>query len=78
MFQKVKQCFLHHVCHLRTGNVRETLRPTVQSNTRFADYFSEVLCLKRFDVPRSPSVTVQPEPRAAWKAQRRMEECVPS
>lgn len=30
------------------------------------------------DAPRSPSVTVQPEPRAAWKAQRHMEECVPS
>ena len=30
------------------------------------------------DEPRSPSVTVQPEPRVAWKAQRRTEECVPS
>lgn len=29
-------------------------------------------------LPHSPSVTVQPGPQVAWKAQRRMEECVPS
>lgn len=27
-------------------------------------------------VPHSPLVMVQPEPRAAWKAQHRTEECV--
>lgn len=42
---------------------------------------SQKCCVRKvkvFDVPRSPSVTVPPEPRAAWKAQRRTEECVPS
>lgn len=34
--------------------------------------------LLSLDQPRSPSAMVPPEPRAAWKAQRRMEECVPS
>lgn len=49
---------------------------TTKENTKE----NSVLCLKSrsFDAPRSPSVTVQPEPRAAWKAQRRTEECAPS
>lgn len=75
VFQKVKQCFLHHVCHLWMGNLRGILiKPTVQNSSCFAGYFSR----RSSVVPRSPSAMVQPEPRAAWKAQRRMEECVPS
>lgn len=58
---------------------RDINKTSIQNSTCFAGYVS-CLCLKcrSSDVPRSPSAMVQPEPRAAWKAQRRMEECVPS
>ena len=60
------------------GNLTDMLTKTLQSNT-FAD-FLELLRAEHqnCDIPHSPSVMVQPEPRAAWKAPRRTEECVPS
>lgn len=60
-----------------------TCREKIQEGRRLmsTDFLTVMIRFKgwrSFDAPRSPSVTVQPEPRAAWKAQRRMEECVQS